>query len=209
MPPLTAGDRGRRAAELLRGGAQRGFSLDPGLAGDELTAVQASYGFTFCPEHAALLRLTLPVGAGWPDWRHGGAALQAQLSAPVDGVLFDVAHNGFWWPGWGPHPGADAAHVARAALERAPRLVPLYGHRYLPAAPAPDPAPVLSVVQTDVVGYGRDLLDYLNREFGLGDPVGSDGRPQAGGEPVPAAGKVAAVPFWSELDRPDAWRGRN
>jgi len=101
-------------------------------------------------------------------------------------VLFDVVENGLWPTGWASRPAEPgaAARLARRELARVPRLLPLYRHRYLPAAPAPEPTPVLSVVQGDVITYGIDLLDYLEREFG--------GRRA----PVPAA---ARVPFWSEL----------
>jgi len=37
---------------------------------------------------------------------------------------------------------------------------------HLPAAPAPLGSPVFSVMQTDVIQYGADLLDYLNNELG-------------------------------------------
>ncbi len=44
-------------------------------------------------------------------------------------------------------------------------MVPLFGHRYLVADPAPVGAPVFSIWQTDVVYYGDDLLDYLAHDF--------------------------------------------
>jgi hypothetical protein len=50
-------------------------------------------------------------------------------------------------------------------LARWPRLVPLYGHRYLPSGQVASPVPVLSVVQSDVIYYGYDLLEWVQREF--------------------------------------------
>jgi hypothetical protein len=59
-------------------------------------------------------------------------------------------------------------------------VLPLYGHRYLPAAPFATPAPVLSVVQSDVIFYGSDLLEWVRREFlGVALPAAS-GRPEVG-----------------------------
>jgi hypothetical protein len=40
-----------------------------------------------------------------------------------------------------------------------PRLVPVYSHRYAPAAPAPAGSPELSVHQTDIIYYGPNLVD--------------------------------------------------
>ncbi|HEX6684121.1 MAG TPA: hypothetical protein VF062_15060, partial [Candidatus Limnocylindrales bacterium] len=75
---------------------------------------------------------------------------------------------------------------ARLGLHSAPRLVPIYGHRFCPGLPRFG-LPVLSVVQTDVAIYGQDVVDYLLREF-KGDP-----------EKPEQIGPVQEVPFWSEL----------
>ena len=109
------------------------------------------------------------------------------LQAPREGLLFDVAHNEFWPGSWGPRPSdpAAAAEAASVRLATWPRLVPLYGHRYLPPGPSPSPSPVLSVVQSDVIYYGRDLLAWVQREC-LGVPLPEQPRPPD-------------VPFWSKL----------
>ncbi|GAA2710472.1 hypothetical protein [Actinoplanes palleronii] len=98
------------------------------------------------------------------------------LDRPVDGVLFDVEHAGFWYPGWGERP-ADLATVldqARAHLATVPRLVPVYAHRFLPAGRGTSGHPVLSVHQTDIVFAGFDVADYLHREFAGGPTTWSD-----------------------------------
>lgn len=160
--------------------------VDTGLSEAELRRVEHTFGFTFNPDHRALLSAGLPHGGRWPDWRDGDlGTLLRRLAEPVEGVLFDVEENGFWWHGWGARPErtTDALATARAALAGAPILVPVYGHRYTPALPRPG-LPVLSVVQSDVVAYGRDLADYLRREFGEADG---------------AIGPITPVPFWTEL----------
>ncbi len=90
------------------------------------------------------------------------------MARPVEGVLFDVEQNDFWYDGWGPRPAdpAQAAVTAKALLLTAPRLIPVYSHRFLPAGRGASGHPVLSVMQTDVICYGADLLDYLRVEFG-------------------------------------------
>ncbi|WP_055600383.1 hypothetical protein, partial [Streptomyces aureus] len=89
------------------------------------------------------------------------------LARPVEGVLFDVEHNGFWHPDWSPRPtdASEALKVARAESAGVPPLVPVYGHRYLPGTPGAWGHPVLSVHQTDVILYGNDLADYVRHEF--------------------------------------------
>lgn len=164
--------------------------LAPGLTEAELSAVEARFGFRFAADHRALLAAALPVGRGFPDWRNGSAdELAAALAGPVDGVLFDVEHNGFWYPAWGDRPSgvADALATARRELATVPPMVPVYGHRYLPGVGGPAGHPVLSVHQTDIIVYGADLPRYLRAEFGDAHRA----------EMV--AGARPTVPFWSDL----------
>lgn len=59
-----------------------------------------------------------------------------------------------------------ACAIAHQAIEQAPRLIPIAGHRYIPDAPAEAGNPIFSVYQTDIIYYGRDLFEYLENEFG-------------------------------------------
>jgi hypothetical protein len=160
-----------------------------GLTGNELRRVEDEFGIRFNPDHRSLLTAGMALGPRWPDWRDGDReSLRARLDEPVDGVLFDVEENGFWWHGWGDRPRdtGQALIQARVGLKAAPSLVPIYGHRFCPSLPAFG-LPVLSVVQTDVAVYGQDVVDYLLREFS-----GALERPET-------IGPVLEVPFWSEL----------
>ncbi|MEU8236487.1 hypothetical protein AB0C12_43440 [Actinoplanes sp. NPDC048967] len=176
-------DEGTAAAVLAASGR---FPVRPGLTESELTGVEQEFGFSFADDHRAFLAAGLPYGRGWPDWRDGDRAqLREKLAMPVEGVLFDVAENGFWYEGWGPQPAenADAVTVARRFLMTVPRLVPVYSHRYLPAGRGTSGHPVLSVMQTDIISYGADLTTYIRHEFG--------GEPLQAGRPT--------VAFWRDL----------
>jgi hypothetical protein len=63
-------------------------------------------------------------------------------------------------------------------------MVPLYSHRYLPAGLSDHP--VLSIYQTDIIPYGDDLRDWIQREFNLGAASEKPGR-------------RPTVPFWRDL----------
>ncbi|MFJ3876827.1 hypothetical protein ACIPW5_05145 [Streptomyces sp. NPDC090077] len=143
--------------------------IGPGLDARELDAVEARFGFAFSADHRVFLGAGLPHGSPmWPDWRNGDPEdLASRLARPAEGVLFDVEHGGFWHPDWGPKPAGtyDALRIARSALSTVPRLVPVYGHRYLPGTAGEWGHPVLSVHQTDIIFYGNDLADYVRREF--------------------------------------------
>jgi hypothetical protein len=147
---------------------ERGVRLAEGLGSEELAEIERRFDFAFSQDHAALLTLSVPVGDGWADWRGPDEELRSGMAWPIDGLLFDVEYNAFWPKSWGPRPDVDAQAIdeARRHLLSWPKLIPLFAHRYMPAAPAPSRAPVFSVYQADVIYYGADLHDYLLREVG-------------------------------------------
>jgi hypothetical protein len=201
-------DLGREAADYLQ---SRGIRLDPGLSEREFERIESTFGFEFAPEHRALLAVGVPVGPerfpgsdypDWPRWRDGSqATLQRRLDWPF--VILPTGDEPLtWWHRtWGTPPDDrnEALRAARAHVATWPRLVPIYGHRYLPAAPAPVPAPVLSVHDFDIIFYGSDLISYLHNEF---DPWGTT----ADGGRVPLNFPTEPVPVlpWSELDNGDS-----
>lgn len=163
-------------------------TVEQGLTDAEFAYVEQALGFEFADDHRAFLAAGLPVGTSWPNWRAAPRrSLQTWLQTPVDGVLFDVEWSSFWADGWGQRPARmkDALRSAKYHLARAPRLVPVYSHRYLPAGRGSFGQPVLSVVQTDVIVYGTDLADYVDNEFG------PDGHRSPTVRPT--------VEFWSDL----------
>ena len=74
-------------------------------------------------------------------------------------------------------------------LTAVPRMVPVYGHRYLPAGRGTYRHPVLSIWQTDIIYYGLDLADYIDCEFGRHDPA----------EATDTRNPRATVEFWRDL----------
>ena len=163
--------------------------IAPGLSDDELTHIEGEFGFEFADDHRSFLSAGLPIGGSWPNWRGAPRkALRTWLRSPLDSVLFDVEMNDFWFSDWGVRPARmkDAMRSAKYHLARVPQLVPVYGHRYLPAGHGSYGHPVLSVYQTDVICYGTDLLTYVEREFGRIEPYAS--------QPP-----TSTVEFWSDL----------
>ncbi len=169
----------------------RSIALAPGLADAEVHLAETLHGFRFPPDLRALLQHAQPTGEGFPDWRQPDSGfIRDRLAWPADGICFDVEHSAFWMPEWGVRPKqlADAQAAARRAVGSAPFLIPVHGHRYLPATPSRSGNPVFSVYQTDIIHYGFDLMSYLDAEFGIPNPA-----------PVPHAPREIA--FWSELER--------
>lgn len=156
-----------------------------GYTRHELDLAQETFGLTFPPDLIALFLERRPV-RGW-DWRSDGEHIRHMLEWPLEGLLFDVEHNGLWWPEWGERPlTADArAEVLRDVVNKAPKLVPLVAHRYIPCEPNESGNPIFSIHQSDIIYYGADLADYFEREFGDAQE--------------PMAGPVKPIRFWSEF----------
>jgi hypothetical protein len=146
----------------------RGIAFDAGLTDAEVASAESRFEFRFPPDLRAFLQTALPRGPRFPDWRSGDeTALRDWLDLPRRGVLFDIEYNAFWLEEWGPRPAAlvEAKRAGEQLIAAAPRLIPVYMHRMIPAEPHLPGNPVFSVHQTDIIVYGTDLRDYLAHEF--------------------------------------------
>jgi hypothetical protein len=145
-----------------------GVKFESGLTTVELEAAEARFGFTFPQDLRSFLTLALPTGDRAPTWRDlENPDLIDMMGWPLEGMCLDIGNNVFWPREWGERPSdlAEAFEIARGHVARAPKLIPLFGHRYLPDRPASAGNPVFSVHQTDIIYYGSDLENYLHNEF--------------------------------------------
>ncbi|CAK9320388.1 unnamed protein product [Citrullus colocynthis] len=146
-----------------------GVEVQSGLSVAEFARAEAEFGFVFPPDLRAVLSAGLPVGPGFPDWRASGARqhLRATLDLPIAAISFQIAKNTFWSKSWGPRPldPEKALRVARNALKRAPLLIPLFNHCYIPCNPSLAGNPIFSVDENRISFCGLDLSDFFEREF--------------------------------------------
>lgn len=159
-----------------------------GYSQAELDDAQARYGLKFPPDLVALYRERRPA-AGY-DWHLEDPRIREMLEWPFDLLAFDVEH-GFWWPDWGERPATpgERAEVLRDALGKVSRLIPLYGHRFLPETPCEAGNPVFSMHGIDTIYYGWNLETYFSCEFRPCDPIWVD----------PIQVRPKHIPFWSTL----------
>lgn len=148
--------------------ARAGVETARGLSHRELNWIEEEYSFRFPPDLRAFLGYALPVSPGWVDWRAADRAdLRRRLDWPFEGICFDIEHADFWLTSWGERPGTlrERLEIARQWVSAAPTLIPIVGHRYLPARPDLPGNPVLSVHQTDIICYGADLEEFFANEL--------------------------------------------
>ena len=153
-----------------------------GYTATQLEIAQERYGLTFPPDLIDLYLDRRPA-IGY-DWNTENEAIRTMLKWPFDLLYFDIEH-GSWWPDWGECPATleDMADVLRAALDRAPKLIPLFGHRFIPETPSEAGNPIFSMHGFDTIYYGANLAEYFQNEF-----CGRCG-----------IGPVRHIPFWSDI----------
>jgi len=203
-PEVASSEGVRLGEQAARQLVQTGrHEIGPGLTDAEFTRIERDYEFEFADDHRAFLAAGLPLKTPepyerrnpWPDWRDGDPGdLREILGWPVEGTLFDVQYDAFWHPSWGQRPArmSKALSTARRHLAQAPKMIPVWGHRYLPAGRGTYGHPVLSIYQTDVIMFGTDLAEYIAIEFQRRSMI-PDLTPPPDWIPPPM------VPFWSDF----------
>jgi hypothetical protein len=145
-----------------------GIQVQQGLSEAEFAPIEAEFGFLFPPDLRAILAAGLPIGAGFPDWRATGARLHLRVSLdlPMAAISFQIARNTLWARCWGPKPTdpEKALRVARNARKKAPLLIPIFNHCYIPCNPSLAGNPVFYVDENRIFCCGFDLSDFFQRE---------------------------------------------
>lgn len=149
--------------------------------------------------------MALEEGPSFYNWLTDMRALEGQFAWLWEGLQFDVERNDLWPASWGLRPaGLDAQkRRVRELVEAAPKLIPIFKHRYLLAELCLAGNPVLSVYQSDIVVYGADLRDYLLIEFarllGLGKRTIKDIEKATRARVKAHIDEYASIPFWGEF----------
>lgn len=162
-----------------------------GLSAADIAAIEAQLGFALPEDFAFLLRnMRDPGGVFFPWSSFQKQQYDQSIAWVLRGIEFDIEKNELWLKRWGERPGtpAEALDIARRDFATWPKLLPVYGHRFLPADPCRIGNPVFSIVQTDIVYYGTDLADYLINEFCRGETAG-----------CAETGTIRKIDVWSEF----------
>ncbi|MGD1956697.1 MAG: hypothetical protein ACFBZ9_15975 [Sphingomonadales bacterium] len=140
----------------------------PGLSSERLDAIEKELGFPFPPDFRFLFENVSDPGEVLFPWSNFDKSVYKQMIDWVwRGIKFDIEHNDIWLRRWGVRSEtlAEAIEVARLDFVTWPPLLPIYGHRFLPARPTLPDNPVFSIKQTDIIYYGANLAEYLVNEF--------------------------------------------
>ncbi len=197
---------------------KQGSRWSPGLSHAQIDQVETEWSVRFPPDYRLFLNelhsIDRPMsGAKFVDgnklvprkepsfynWLTDKDSLQWAFQWPLKGLRFDVERNDLWLPSWGEKPEAIDERKRRLQdlVDRAPRLIPVFGSAYLLAEPCQEGNPVFDVWQDDITLAGPNLRQYLLTE--LSDLVGID-RARIDAEGVKeSTRRFEEIPFWGEL----------
>lgn len=152
---------------------EKGVLFEKGLNLQEISRVEKLYNINFPTDLKEFLATALPISNKFVNWRDMSEdnirSIKDRLNWPLEGMIFDIENNGFWYSGWGVKPNdlKIAIKICKNEMEKVPKLIPIYSHRYISSEPHEIGNPVISVYQTDIIYYGEDLLSYLQIEFNI------------------------------------------
>jgi hypothetical protein len=156
--------------ELIKKNLEKaGVQFEKGLSDSEVQQIENVYSFRFPPDLRQFLQFALPVGNHWLDWRNDSKnKILEGFNWVYEGIYFDIEHNSFWLEEWGEKPSklSEMCEIAKLNIQKAPKLIPVFSHRYIPETPNLAGNPILSVYQTDIIIYGSNLQIYFQEEFG-------------------------------------------
>ena len=153
--------------QIKRGLEKAGVEFEKGLSESEIKETESKHKFHFPPDLKELLKFLLPISKNWVNWRNDSEdEIKQRFNWVYKGIYFDIERNVFWLQDWGDKPTDlnEAFEIARLNIQKAPKLIPIFSHRYIPERPHLKGNPVFSVHQTDII-YGDNLEDYFNNEF--------------------------------------------
>ena len=163
---------------------EAGVYFSSGLTNDMLANVEKTYEICFPDSLKEFYLTALPISfenTNFPRWDDFSpkniAVIRQRISAPYQWLKQDI-ENGFWLSAWN-------GKTIDELFENAPKLIPIYSHRYVPILNYAN-LPVISTVGRDTVCYGVSLEDYLLREF-------------CNGNTAFAETKVPYIPLWSDI----------
>jgi len=168
----------------------KGIQFDNGLSIDEIKQIEQLYEIVFPEELKSLYMSFLPISNGFYLWRDFSSSniqsIRNMIEMPfkeMENEINDIE----WSENWGEEPlGYERNEKIRQKLKTAPKLIPIYFHRYI-ASGNLECSPVFSVHGTDIIYYGENLNQYLEIEFA--------GRPY---EDIDYK-QIHQIPFWSEI----------
>ncbi len=169
----------------------RGIEFEKGLTFNKLMQIEKIYNISFPISLKEFLMIAVPISKGfynWADITDNNINFIKQAINKPNLNIFEMAKDIYWSDNWGEIPINENSIVdeIRKQLNKAPKLLPIYAHRYMPIIQDNNP-PIISIHNIDIIYYGENLKDYFKIEFGEKKQTEIDFK------------NVKYIPFWSDM----------
>lgn len=156
-------------SDLINKLKEKKIELKKGLDSYEISEVESVYNVKFPIDLKDFYAEVLPVGEGFYNWRDFSEInvhrIKSVLDRPLQDVKEDVS-NIVWNEDWGnpPDDNNEKSKCIILLLEKAPKLIPIYKHRYM-ASQYNSSNPIFSMYGLDIIFYGENLEQYFDIEL--------------------------------------------
>ncbi|WP_194191842.1 SMI1/KNR4 family protein [Clostridium chrysemydis] len=177
--------------ELINKLKHKGIEFEIGLSNDEIKRIEEVFNIEFPKDLKELYKIALPISKGFYNWRNFNdenvTFINEVIKRPIKDI-YELADGVYWCDEWGEEPNneLEKVEIIRSLLKKAPKLIPIYAHRYMPQVNRIN-TPIFSIHDTDIICYGENLTSYLEIEFG------TEKQSDINYE------KLTYIPFWSDL----------
>lgn len=165
-----------------------------GLTESQIHIIEETYNITFPESLRKFYSIGVPFSEDedyfprWTDFSDENIAkIKERIEAPIKRLSFNIKRN-FWLANWGERPESEEERIDKfmKTAMKAPKLIPVYLHRYIPQLEDANDPPVISTVGQDTVYYGSNLEEYLQNEF-------------LNSECFSVNDTCTHIPFWSDI----------
>jgi hypothetical protein len=206
-----------------------------GLEEEEIDVIEQKYQIKFTPEHRAFLNILHTIDrqeevecydeegevyclkkSFFHNWKTDDKELNYRFDWIFETIFDDILGvNQPWLESWGkvrPKSNVAKKEFFSNWLEQAPKLIPIFGHRFVVSEPSDCDNPILSVYGSDIIVYGWNMRHYLlselkehlelmyrdcDEEYGYSIEYGKELEAIETYEYVAAKNKT--IPFWEEM----------
>lgn len=165
---------------------QIGVRFSSGLTNHTIKTIEEIYEIRFPNSLKKFYKTVLPISTDneeyplFPRWDNLSPKnidfIRQLMNAPYQWLRKDI-EKGFSLSIW-------EGKTIDKLFENAPKLIPIFSHRYMPIIEGVDDPPIISIVGRDTVYYGHNLSEYLEVEFS------SKRR---------STNNFTYIPFWTEI----------
>ena len=132
-----------------------GVTFEKGLNEDEISKVENAYEIKLPIVWKEFFKTALPISRGFYNLRNFSAKNVEMIKMVMNCPFEDFKEK---------LENEKLPTRLYGEFENAPKLFPIFYHRYIPSGIYDDP-PVFSIMGTDIIVYGKNISDWVQNEY--------------------------------------------